>query len=35
MSKQMTPCEKLGYKVGDKFTVIKDFYFEKGTIVAL
>lgn len=35
MSKQMTPCEKLGYKVGDKFTVIKDSYFEKGTIVAL
>ena len=31
----MTPCEKLGYKVGDKFTVIKDSYFEKGTIVAL
>lgn len=35
MSKQMTPCERLGYKVGDKFTVIKDSYFEKGTIVAL
>lgn len=35
MSKKMTPCEKLGYKVGDKFTVIKDSYFEKGTIVAL
>ena len=35
MSKKKTPCEKLGYKVGDKFTVIKDSYFEKGTIVAL
>ena len=35
MSEKMTPCEKLGYKVGDKFTVIKDSYFEKGTIVAL
>lgn len=35
MSKKMTPCEKLGYKVGDKFTVIKDSYFEKGTIVVL
>ena len=22
MSKQMTPCEKLGYKVGDKFKVV-------------
>lgn len=35
MSKKMTPCERLGYKVGDKFTVIKDSYFEKGAIVAL
>lgn len=35
MSKQMTPCENLGYKVGDKFTVIKDSYFEKGAIVVL
>ena len=35
MSKQMTPCEKLGYKVGDKFTVIKDSLLEKGTIVVL
>lgn len=35
MSKKMTPCEKLGYKVGDKFTVIKDSLLEKGTIVVL
>lgn len=36
MSKKMTPCEKLGYKVGDKFEVIEDSaYFKKGEIVSL
>lgn len=36
MSKQMTPCEKLGYKVGDEFTVIEDsFKFGVGSIVSL
>lgn len=36
MSKKMTPCEKLGYKVGDKFEVIEDsVYFKKGEIVSL
>lgn len=32
----MTPCERLGYKVGDKFEVVGDhFCFEKGCIVKL
>ena len=36
MSKKMTPCEKLGYKAGDKFEVIEDsVYFKKGEIVSL
>lgn len=36
MSKQMTPCEKLGYKVGDEFEVIEDsVYFKKGDVVSL
>ena len=36
MSKQMTPCEKLGYKVGDKFEVLTDDDgFEIGSIVEL
>lgn len=36
MSKQITPCDKLGYKVGDKFEVIEDSaYFKKGDIVSL
>ena len=35
MNGKMTPCEKLGYKVGDKFTVIKDYLLEKGTSVVL
>lgn len=36
MSKKMTPCEMLGYKVGDKFEVIEDSaYFKEGEIVYL
>lgn len=36
MSKKMTPCEKLGYKVGDEFTVIEDSYkFVAGSIISL
>lgn len=35
MSKKMTPCEQLGYKVGDEFTVIRDYLLKKGTIVVL
>ena len=36
MSKKMTPCEKLGYKVGDKFVVLTDDDgFEIGSIVEL
>ena len=35
MSKQMTPCEKLGYKVGDKFEVISHHAFKKGQVVTL
>lgn len=36
MSKQMTPCERLGYKVGDKFVVLTDDDgFEIGGIVEL
>lgn len=36
MSKKMTPCEKLGYNVGDEFTVIEDsFKFGVGSIVSL
>lgn len=32
----MTPCEKLGYKVGDKFEVIGGHYcLKKGTVVYL
>ena len=32
----MTPCEKLGYKVGDRFEVIGDhFHFSKGSAVTL
>lgn len=32
----MTPCEKLGYKVGDKFEVVGDHHaFEKGTVITL
>ena len=35
MSKQMTPCEKLGYKVGDEFEVIRHHAFKKGQVVTL
>ena len=36
MSKKMTPCEKLGYKVGDEFEVLTDGDgFEIGSIVEL
>lgn len=35
MSKQMTPCERLGYKVGDKFEVIRHHAFKKGRVVTL
>lgn len=36
MSKKMTPCEKLGYKVGDEFTLIKDSYkFGVGSVISL
>ena len=35
MSKQMTPCERLGYKVGDKFEVISHHAFKNGQVVTL
>ena len=35
MRKKMTPCEKLGYKVGDKFEVISHHAFKKGQVVTL
>ena len=35
MSKQMTPCEKLGYKVGDEFEVIRHHAFKNGQVVTL
>lgn len=35
MSKQMTPCEMLGYKVGDEFEVIRHHAFKKGQVVTL
>lgn len=35
MSKKMTPCEKLGYKVGDEFEVIDHHAFKKGQVVTL
>ena len=35
MSKKMTPCEKLGYKVGDEFEVISHHAFKKGQVVTL
>jgi len=35
MSKKMTPCEKLGYKVGDKFEVISHHAFKNGQVVTL
>ena len=35
MSKKMTPCERLGYKVGDKFEVIIHHAFKKGQVVTL
>jgi len=35
MSKKMTPCERLGYKVGDEFEVISHHAFKKGQVVTL
>lgn len=35
MSKQMTPCEMLGYKVGDEFEVIRHHALKKGQVVTL
>ena len=35
MSKKMTPCEKLGYKVGDEFEVISHHAFRKWQVVTL
>lgn len=36
MSKKMTPCEMLGYKVGDKFEVVeKSYKFDAGDVVCL
>ncbi|AHX01165.1 hypothetical protein M316_0100 [Nitrincola phage 1M3-16] len=33
----MTPCEELGYKVGDKFVIVADteYHYSKGDIVTL
>ena len=31
----MTPCEKLGYKVGDKFIVTENYVFAYGSIIEL
>lgn len=36
MSKKMTPCEKLGYKVGDRFSVVeKSYMFNVGDVAIL
>ena len=35
MSKQMTPCERFGYKVGDEFEVIRHHAFKNGQVVTL
>ena len=35
MSKQITPCEELGYKAGDEFEVIRHHAFKKGQVVTL
>lgn len=35
MRKEMTPCERLGYKVGDEFEVISHHAFKKGQVVTL
>lgn len=36
MSKKITPCEKLGYKVGDEFEVVeKSYKFDAGDVVCL
>lgn len=35
MSKNMTPCEMLGYKVGDEFEVIRHHAFKNGQVVTL
>lgn len=31
----MTPCQELGYKVGDKFIALEDSLFTVGSIVTL
>lgn len=35
MRKEMTPCERLGYKVGDEFEVISHHAFKNGQVVTL
>lgn len=35
MRKEMTPCEMLGYKVGDEFEVIRHYAFKNGQVVTL
>ena len=35
MNSKMTPCEMLGYKVGDEFEVISHHAFKKGQVVTL
>lgn len=35
MRKETTPCERLGYKVGDEFEVISHHAFKKGQVVTL
>lgn len=35
MSKKVTPCEILGYKVGDEFEVISHHAFKNGQVVTL
>jgi len=35
MNSKMTPCEMLGYKVGDEFEVISHYAFKKGQVVTL
>lgn len=35
MNSKMTPCEKLGYKVGDEFEVISHHAFKNGQVVTL
>lgn len=35
MRKEVTPCERLGYKVGDEFEVISHHAFKNGQVVTL